>query len=177
MKSTVISCAVEGNIMIALHASKSVGCDCIKRTWYFDASYSELFHVHDIKRMVVNPIQDGHFWGCSWMGGGGGGGTKAPLPKICHTYSTIMKLGIVIPYLKKIQKIYESRDTPLEFCWHQHFFTGNQEISLYQEIQIQIAFWCIISDPFNIFWVFKDCFNKDGYNFDDVSKNTHSRSS
>lgn len=25
MKSTVISCAVEGNIMIALHASKSVG--------------------------------------------------------------------------------------------------------------------------------------------------------
>ena len=27
----------------------------------------------------------------------------------------------VIPYLKKIQKLYESRDTPLELCWHQHF--------------------------------------------------------
>ena len=25
----------------------------------------------------------------------------------------MMKLGTVIPYLKKIQKIYESRDTPL----------------------------------------------------------------
>ena len=25
-----------------------------------------------------NPIQGGHFWGCSWMGGGGGGGKKAP---------------------------------------------------------------------------------------------------
>ena len=24
---------------------------------------------------------------------GGGGGKKAPLPKICHTYPTIMKLG------------------------------------------------------------------------------------
>ena len=47
---------------------------------------------------------------------GGGGGKKDPLPKICHTYPTMIKLGTVIPYLKKIQKIYESRDTPLEFC-------------------------------------------------------------
>ena len=31
-------------------------------------------------------------------------GKKAPLPKICHTYPIMMKLGIVIPYLKKIQK-------------------------------------------------------------------------
>ena len=44
------------------------------------------------------------------------GGKKAPLPKICHTYPTMMKLGTVIPYLKKIEKLYESRDTPLEFC-------------------------------------------------------------
>ena len=61
-----------------------------------------------------NPIQDGLFWGCSRMRGGGS--KKAPLPKICHTYPTMMKFGTVIPYLKKIQKIYESRDTPLEFC-------------------------------------------------------------
>ena len=47
---------------------------------------------------------------------GWGGGKKAPLPKICHTYPTAMKLDTVIPYPKKIQKIYESRDTPLEFC-------------------------------------------------------------
>ena len=60
-----------------------------------------------------NPIQDGLFQGCSRMGVG----KKAPLhPKICYTYSTMMRLGIVIPYPKKIQKIYESRDTPLEFC-------------------------------------------------------------
>ena len=46
----------------------------------------------------------------------GWGGKKDPLPKICHTYPTAMKLDTVIPYPKKIQKIYESRDTPLEFC-------------------------------------------------------------
>ena len=50
--------------------------------------------------------------------GWGGGVQKAPLPfpKICHTYPAMMKLGTVIPYPKKIQKKYESRDTPLEFC-------------------------------------------------------------
>ena len=61
-----------------------------------------------------------------WWGGGGAKG-----PKICHRYPTMMKFGTVIPCLKKIQKIYESRDTHPEFCWHQHFFTGNQQILLY----------------------------------------------
>ena len=63
-------------------------------------------------------------------------GGLPPIPKICHAYPTMIKLGTFIPYPKKIQKIYESRDTPLEFCWHPHFFTGNQQILLYQEIQI-----------------------------------------
>ena len=34
------------------------------------------------------------------------GAFLAPLPKICHLYPTMMKLGTVKPYLKKIQKIY-----------------------------------------------------------------------
>ena len=50
----------------------------------------------------INPIQDGLFCGCSWMA----------LPKICHTYPAMMTLGTVISYLKKIKKIYESRETP-----------------------------------------------------------------
>ena len=45
-----------------------------------------------------------------------GGDFLAPLPKIRHTNPKMMKLGTVIPYLKKIQKIYESRDTSPEFC-------------------------------------------------------------
>ena len=60
----------------------------------------------------INPIQDGHFWAVyRW-----GEGKKAPLLKKICTYSTKMKLDIVILYLKKVQKIYESCVTPLEFC-------------------------------------------------------------
>ena len=47
---------------------------------------------------------------------GWGGGKKAPVPKIRQTYPTMIELGTVIPYLKKTQKLHESRDTPLEFC-------------------------------------------------------------
>ena len=44
-------------------------------------------------------------------------GAKRPrLSKICHTYPTMMRFGTVIHYLKKIEKIYESHDTPSEFC-------------------------------------------------------------
>ena len=31
-----------------------------------------------------------------------------PVPKICYTYPTLMKVGTLIPYLKKIEKRYES---------------------------------------------------------------------
>ena len=92
----------------------------------------------------------------------GSGYKNAYLHKICHTYPKMMKLGAVIPFLKKIQSIYKSRDTPIKFCWHQHFFTKNQQLLLYQEIQIYIAFQYIIVNSFNFFWVYKDCFNKNG---------------
>ena len=66
---------------------------------------------------AFNPIQDGPFPGCSQMKGGGEGmGKKAPLAEICHTYPIMAKLGTVIPYLKKIKKIYKSRDAPFRFC-------------------------------------------------------------
>ena len=79
-----------------------------------------------------NPIQDGLFQGCSQMRWGGA--FWPLLPKFHHTYPAMMKLGTVIPYLRKIQKMYKSRETSLEFCWHQHFFTGNQQILLHQKI-------------------------------------------
>ena len=46
----------------------------------------------------------------------GWGSKRTSLPKLCHTYTAMMKIGTVIPYLKRIQKMYESRDTSLEFC-------------------------------------------------------------
>ena len=64
------------------------------------------------------------------------GGPKRPPSLKPVTHPTMMKLGTIIPHPKKIQKIYASRDTSLEFYWHQHFFSGNQQILLYQEIQI-----------------------------------------
>ena len=61
----------------------------------------------------INPIQDGLFRGYSRMGR-----AEKPPPlflKICCTYPTMIKLGSVMPYVKKIQKINNSCDTPLEF--------------------------------------------------------------
>ena len=52
--------------------------------------------------MYVNPIQDGLFGAAHGCGG--------DLPKIRYTYPTVVKLGIVIPYLRKIQKMYKLRD-------------------------------------------------------------------
>ena len=41
---------------------------------------------------------------------------KVSLSKICYTFPILMKLGTVIPYLRKIQKLHISRDTPLDLC-------------------------------------------------------------
>ena len=102
------------------------------------------------------------------------GESKRPRPKICHTYPTMMKLDTVIPELKKIQKINLNHVThTLSYAdiSHQHVFTGNQEI------EIQIPYWSTISNSFKVFRVFKDCFDKHGYNLNDVSKNGNPRSS
>ena len=56
--------------------------------------------------------------------------------KIRHTYPTMIKLGTVIPYLRKIQKMYEPCDTFLDSCRHQHLITGNQKILPHQEVHI-----------------------------------------
>ena len=65
---------------------------------------------HDIqnKNLAFNSIQDGLFGGCSRIGG-----EKSPLPKLCHIYPTMIKLDTVIPYLRKIKKIYEHVTQPL----------------------------------------------------------------
>ena len=47
---------------------------------------------------------------------GGGGGQKRPSSLKSDTYPTMMKLGTVIAYLEKIQKTYESSETPSVFC-------------------------------------------------------------
>ena len=47
----------------------------------------------------------------------GEGAKKTPhLPKICHTYPTMMKLGGNYTLPKEETKNYDPHDTPLEFC-------------------------------------------------------------
>ena len=90
----------------------------------------------------------------------GWGSKKSPLPKICSTYPKMMKLGTVIPYLKKIQKIYESRDTPPEFCWHQYFspeiskcfYIKNYRYRLHLDTFLFLCYTLPKEDPKNI-WI------------------------
>ena len=67
-------------------------------------------NINNIAIITVNPIKDGLFRGFSRMGGP----FRSRLPKIHHTYHTMMKLGIFIFYLKEIQKRYKLDDTFLE---------------------------------------------------------------
>ena len=76
--------------------------------FYSYLSLCTCLHIHNFLSQIIsfffNPLQDGHFRGCSRMGGPK---SSPPLPKICHRYPTMMKLATVIPYLKKIRKIYD----------------------------------------------------------------------
>ena len=48
-----------------------------------------------------------HYSGLAFLGlmtSGSGMGKSPLLPKICHTYPTLMKFGTVIPYIGKSQK-------------------------------------------------------------------------
>ena len=49
-----------------------------------------------------------HSWGVEDVGG-----KKTPLPKICHTYPTKMKLGTAIPCVTRIQKYMNQVTQPL----------------------------------------------------------------
>ena len=61
---------------------------------------------------------------------------KDPLSKIYQIYLAMIKLGTIIPYLKKTRKIYESHGTPLSFCGCQHLSTRKTPILPYQKTNI-----------------------------------------
>ena len=75
----------------------------------------------------LNPIQDGHFQGCSQVGREGQ--KDPPLHKICHIYPTTMKLGTVIPYLKEIKKTMNQVIHPLTYAAFFHGKSSNFVIS------------------------------------------------
>ena len=74
-----------------------------------------------------NPIQDGLFWGCPWMGG-----KEATLPKICHTsYSGETWHSYALP--KEDQQI-------IWIMWHTHPLSS-ADVSIFS---VEIAKFCYI---------------------------------
>ena len=83
------------------------------------------------------------------------GWKKGHLPKICHTYPTMVKPGTVVPYLKKIQKSFNhltqstsSADTSA-FHWKLSAFGISRKNDIY---------WILINslNSLNFLWVFQD---------------------
>ena len=66
-----------------------------------------------------------------------------PLLKTSEIYPTMMKLGTVIPYLKKLRKL------TLGVLLTSAFFTRNQRVLLSEDIQIYIPLRYIISTSSN----------------------------
>ena len=104
---------------------------------------SENLYIHFINTILkirclfkaLNPIQDQPFRGCSPIAWGeGGGGHKGPIPKFCHTYLRMTKLDTVIPYLKKIQKIYLN---------HVTHFLSSTDISIFSS---EISYICYLKN-------------------------------
>ena len=64
---------------------------------YFSAIIYSLFNLSncELDNFSFNPIQDGLFWSCLRIWGRG---FLAPVPKICHTYPTMMKFGTVVTW-------------------------------------------------------------------------------
>ena len=100
--------------------------------------------------LLLSPIQDEPCRGCSRMGGGRSKkATLSPkyLTQILHWWNLAQ---LYLTWRRsKIQKTHKSHDTPLDFCWHQHFFdrkSANFVISGNTDID------CILMDNFfNLF--------------------------
>ena len=80
-----------------------------------------------------------------------GGPKRSLLLKICHTYPTMMKLGTVIPYLKKIQKTHKSHDTPLESADISIFHRKSADFSVSRNTDID----CILKQFLTLSTVFE----------------------
>ena len=115
----------------------------------------------------LNRIQNGLFLSCSRIWGG----AKKPFHhKICHKYPAMIKLGIVIPYLKKIKKYMNHVTSLFSYAGISIFDRKSANLAISRNTSKD---WILIYNFyfFSFFWVFENCFNKHVYSFDDVSKN------
>ena len=95
------------------------------RIKFFNVKYENLVQVFIAN--TLNPIQDGPFRGCSRIEGGP---ERPLLPKICHTYSTIMKPGTARSkkYMNRVTHALISADMSIflseirKFCYIKKYF-------------------------------------------------------
>ena len=83
----------------------------------------------------------------------GCGVKRSPLSKICNTYPKMMKLGTVVPpYLKRIQKVYESLDKNPLVLLTSAFFSPEISTFCYLRNSDVDAFSYIIFNAFTFFF-------------------------
>ena len=76
----------------------------------------------------------------------------SPLLKICHTCLTLIKLGTVIIYLNKIQKICKSHKTLLEFSWDQHFSSNINNFCFIKKERYTLSVKNFVGEKLSHFW-------------------------
>ena len=74
------------------------------------------------------------------MDGWGNKKHPSPLSEICHTYPKMMKLGAVMLYLKKIEKMYESRNTLLVLLTSAFFDQKSANFAILKNTDIDYIF-------------------------------------
>ena len=94
--------------------------------------------------MCINPIQHGLFRGCSRMGERA---KRLSLPKICHKYPTVMKLGTVIPYPKRSNKYMNHVTFPLSSAEISIFHRKLANFAISRNTDID----CILTHNFYLF--------------------------
>ena len=82
---------------------------------------------------------------------GWGGGQESPLPKICHTYPVIIKLGTVIPYLTKIQKHMNHVTRPLSSADISIFLLEISKFCYIKKYRFRLHIGTHFSNSFNLF--------------------------
>lgn len=83
------------------------------------------FFFEDVSKQTLNPFKMclfGAAQGCGGLGGVWESKRAPPAANVCYTYHTVIKLGADVSYLKQIQKLYKSPETPFDFGWYKDLF-------------------------------------------------------
>ena len=123
-------------VVIFCYFKKKFKAFCENNSFFFEISASLFWTSPSSKPYTLNLLRIGFFgaahrWGC-------GRGQKDLHPPFIKSVTdpTIMELGTVILYLKKIQKNINHATQPLSSVDISIFLSEIQQLLLYQEIQI-----------------------------------------